>query len=251
MLSEKISRVGPYKLGALIKRVGPIMVYEGYHEEVWVRRSIKVLPAIHGKPDPSIIYVSSPYLARVYEVGVEREWSYAAEEWNPWPTLREIAKTRRLTSKEGESLLHDLLHAVISLRKAGLDHRYLVPDLILATPGGFVLEGAGVAHLLRGHESHADIVEIVKTYAEVGASLMRPLRLVSEGRLGEALASLRSALDKRALERLARVIVMLADISSPEATVLRRKTLALLSRRRASLEEVEALEEEVKRLLSM
>ena len=243
-------RLGRYRLGFLMRAVGPMMIYEAYHEAVWVRRRIAVLSSSLGEPDPAVVYLESPYVVKVYEVGTDRGWAYTVSEWMPWPPLGSIIDDRRLTPSEAAALLHDILRALIDLERAGLRHRYLVPSLILVSPAGFLLDGVGLAHLLDGPEGPRALAGIAaRALGEVPRWLAEPLQLAGEGRAREALKALRTMLRRGALERLARLIVTVADLEGNEAEALRREALSLLSRGTVTMTDVERLERKLYELL--
>lgn len=243
-------RLGHYRLGFLMRAVGPMMIYEAYHEAVWVRRRVAVLPSSLGEPDPAAVYLESPYVVKVYEVGIDRGWAYAVSEWVPWPPLDSIIGDRRLTPSEAAALLHDILRALIDLERAGLKHRYLVPGLILVSPAGFLLDGVGLAHLLDGPEGPRALAGVTaRALGEAPRWLAKPLQLAGEGRAREALKALRTMLRRGALERLARFIVTIADLKGNEAEALRREALSLLSRGTVTPMDVERLERKLYELL--
>jgi len=233
-----------------MRAVGPITIYEAYHEAVWVRRRVAVLPSSFGEPDPVAVYLESPYVVKVYEVGVDRNWAYVVSEWAPWPPLDSVISDRRLTPSEAAALLHDILRALMDLERTGLKHRYLVPSFILVSPAGFLLDGVGLAHLLDGPEGPRALASITaRALGEVPRWLAEPLQLAGKGRAGEALRTLRTVLRRGALERLARLIVTIADLKGRRAESIRREALSLLSRGTVTLTEVERLERKLHGLL--
>ncbi len=247
-MSKKTRRLGRYRLGCVLRKVGPIVFFEAYHEDLVVRRRIAAIPREYGEPSSAAIYVDSPYVVKVYEVGVEKEWSYAVTEWAPWPPLSSLLEYRKLSASEAATLLHDVLHALADLEKVGLEHHYLVPDLILVGPSGFLLDGVGLAHLLDGPRGSQALAEMISHAAsEIPQWLHETLHLARKEKTREALASLREGLKKSALKRLARLIVAMADLNG--TANLRKKALALLARGSVNLTEVERLERELRKIL--
>lgn len=152
-------RIGPYVIDKKIGSGGMGAVYLGRHETTGEVAAVKVLPASLAREEgfvqrfnreiEAMQKVSSPYIVKLFESGVDGETYYYSMEYVDGETLTaRLRRDRKIEWPQAVELALQICLALKAAHDAGVIHRDLKPsNLLLATDGTCKLTDFGVAQV--------------------------------------------------------------------------------------------------------
>lgn len=152
-------RIGPYVIDKKIGSGGMGAVYLGRHETTGDVVAVKVLPASLAREEgfvqrfnreiEAMQKVSSPYIVKLFESGVDGETYYYSMEYVDGETLTAcLRRDRKIEWPQAVEIALQICLALKAAHDAGVIHRDLKPsNLLLATDGTCKLTDFGVAQV--------------------------------------------------------------------------------------------------------
>jgi serine/threonine protein kinase len=154
------SKIGPYKIDALLNKGGMSLLYLGLHPEKHIPLVVKVLSPQYVKhPDmmaqfikeAKIIAISDhPNIIKLYGQGEWEQGVYIAMEFIQGISLKQFILQNSLSVKRCLEIILQVAYALLHLHSHGIIHRDLKPENILITEEGSVkVIDFGIAQLVQ------------------------------------------------------------------------------------------------------
>lgn len=240
--------IGRYKVLDIVDKINNIVILSC---EDKLTGQIREMKAVRSKlsPPTSALYVDSPYIVKVVDVGNEAGWAYTVTDKVGWQPLSPL-KAEKQSLTFYTLLLEGLLRAVKALYKAGIKHGYVDWRIIYWSPIGPVLDFIGISALVYDQTYCEGIYELLADSKKMFDVrwYKRALNLARREELDKALKVLIDGYSSDARRRLAVLITQLAQVGKA-AEPLRREVLRVALMKRLDLAVVYDLEKRAEELL--
>jgi len=240
--------IGRYKVLGVVGKIDDIVVLSCEDKLTGQLREMKAVRS-RLSPPTSALYVDSPHIVKVIDLGSEVGWAHTVTEKVRWQPLS-LMKAEKQSLTFYTLLLEGLLRAVKALYGAGIRYGYVDWRVIYWSPVGPVLDCIGISALVCDQTYCEGIYELLADSKKMFDVrwYKRALNLARREEIDKALKVLIDGYSSDARRRLAVLITQLAQ-AGKAAEPLRREILRVALMKRLDLAVVYDLEKRAEELL--